>query len=53
MQKIYKAKIVLEVEIEAVNNVEAEEILHNVFLVDNPDFKIKVEQVDVEELTRI
>ena len=50
MTKVYRKRVILEVEIQALNNAEAEEILHQMFLVDDKELEVKVEQCDVEDI---
>lgn len=50
MRKTYRKKVILDVEVEASNNIEAEEILHQMFLMDNKELEVRVEQCDVEDI---
>lgn len=48
MVRTYKAEVRIKVEIKASNAAEAEEILHNVYGVDNGSFEIKAVDCDVD-----
>lgn len=47
LDKTFKAKIILEVEIKATDALEAEEILQGVYGCDTGDLEIKVHNCDV------